>query len=108
MQSVWDAGATQHPGHEAVAVRAGPVPVLLALRITFRIGEHAGDARRLVAGPGGREPRGAAADAVGRSLEVAVHMAIARAARVLRLPYFPAVAGAGVFEDDEPVMHGNR
>src|SRR2546430_553727 len=43
---------------------------------------------------------------VGR-LQIAVHMPDARAAGVLRLPYFPAMASAGVVRDDKPVMHRN-
>ena len=37
-----------------------------------------------------------------------MHMTMARAAGVLGLPYFPAMAAAGIVVDDEPVMHGER
>src|SRR5205085_9330523 len=107
-QSVLDARAGQHPGDETVAVRAGPVSIEGAMRITCWVGEHLCDPRRLVAGPRRREARRPAADAVCGRLEVAVHVSEARATCVLRLPYFPAVARAGVFVDHEPVMHGDQ
>src|SRR5437867_6099308 len=108
MQSVLDAGALEHPGDETVAVRAGPVAIALAVRINFGLGEHGGDARRLLAGPLRHDARGPAANAGVRRLEIAVHVADTRAARVLRLPYFPAMASAGVVRYDEPVMHRDR
>ncbi len=37
-----------------------------------------------------------------------MHVTMTHAARVLGLPYFPAMAAAGIVIDDEPVMHGKR
>src|SRR5882672_1356748 len=108
VQSVLDARAFEHPGDETVAVRAGPHAIALAVRISFGLGEHRGEARRVLPGPLGGDARGSAADAAVRRLEIAVHVAVARAARVLPLPYFPAVAGAGVVGHHEPVVHGDR
>jgi tripartite-type tricarboxylate transporter receptor subunit TctC len=80
----------------------------MTLRVALGLRQHRGDAPRVVALPHGREARRPAADARLRSLEVAVHVTIARAACILALPYFPAMAAAGIVVDDEPVMHGER
>jgi len=37
-----------------------------------------------------------------------MHVTVTHAARVFGLPYFPAMAAAGIVIDDEPVMHGKR
>src|SRR5437870_1825312 len=105
VQSVLDAGTVEHPGDETVAVRPGPVTIALAVRINFGCREHRGDACRLLAGPLGRDARGSAADDGVQRLQIAVHMTDAGAAGVLRLPYFPAMASAGVVRDHEPVVH---
>src|SRR5207244_10274008 len=79
--------------------------------VLFR-SEHGGDARGLLADPLRGDARRPATDAGIRRLQVAVHMAdaasITTAAGVLRLPYFPAMARAGLIGDDEPVVHGDR
>ena len=80
----------------------------MTLRIAPGVGQHGGDAARLFALPEDGTARRAAADTGLRRLEVAMHVTMAHAARVLGLPYFPAMAAAGIVVDHEPVMHGER
>ena len=53
-----------------------------------------------------RDARRPAAHAGSGCLQVAMHVADAEAAGILRLPHFPAVA-SGFVVDDEPVMPGD-
>ena len=76
--------------------------------IALGLGKHGGDAPRLVTVPDRGAARRPAAHIGLRRFQVAMHVTVARAARVPRLPYFPAMAGAGLVVDDEPVMHGER
>src|SRR5262245_37669189 len=98
------AGLPQYPRCEGVAVRPRPVAVALAVRIGLYLTKDGEDAARRIALSLRGEARRAAADTLVRMLEVAVHMADADPARVLRLPYFPALRGI-FFKDYEPIMH---
>src|SRR5258706_14362942 len=101
-------GAAEHPRHERIAVRAGPRQVALAEGIGLRRAlQRLDQPERVLAEPLRHHPRRPAADAVVGPLEVAVQVAEARAARVLRLPDLPALAGAFAVEGHEPVMLGD-
>src|SRR5438105_4196499 len=76
--------------------------------VAVGLGEHGGDASRLVTVPHRGAARRPAAHIGLRRFQVAMDVTVACAARVPRLPYFPAMAAAGIVVDDEPVMHGER
>src|SRR4249920_1892725 len=105
-ERIFDARFAEYPGDEGVAVGPRPVPVGAAIKIAVGPGENFVQPVRFLAAPFRDEPRRAAADVGFRSLQIAVQVADAAAARVHGLPHLPAIAALSVAYH-EPVVRRN-